>query len=288
MGFSGDGISVVIPAYNRAGLLERAVRSVLTQSRTPKEVIIVDDGSTDETKQTSQFLSDNTDIPLRYFYQQNKGPAAARNKGIEHVSSPLIAFLDSDDYWEKNKLEIQAEALEAQREYNISHTMEQWYRRGVHLNQKKKHQPPHGDIFNRCLSLCCVGMSTVMIRKEIFLKYGLFNQELKCCEDYDYWLRTAVSERFLLIDKKLTVKDGGRADQVSNIYRQGMDRFRIRAIMDLIEKKELSFEQKEQAMKELKRKCTIYGNGCIKHGKISEGKKFLSIPENIEMMQERK
>ena len=286
MGFNVDDISVVIPTYNRAALLVRAVRSVLEQTRAPAEVIVVDDGSDDETKKIVNELASSSEIPVIHLYQRNQGPAAARNKGIEFASCPLIAFLDSDDYWLKKKLEIQADALENAEDFKISHTMERWYRRGEHLNQKKRHQPPHGNIFAKCLELCCVGMSTVMVRKELFAKYGLFDPELRCCEDYEYWLRTSVFEKFFLVEKRLTVKDGGRDDQVSSIYRTGMDRFRIQAIEKLLQNAQLGLEMKKAALKELKRKCMIYGNGCVKHGKDEEGHYILTIPEKYMRIQE--
>jgi glycosyltransferase involved in cell wall biosynthesis len=161
-------ISVIIPTYNREKLLERAIHSVLRQTIACAEIIIVDDGSMDQTADLVRYLAEKSATPIHYFHQGNMGPAAARNLGIQQSQSGLIAFLDSDDHWRKNKLACQLKAMQEDPGALISYTREQWLREGVHLNQKKKHIPQHGDIFAHCLQLCAVGMSTVMVRRELF------------------------------------------------------------------------------------------------------------------------
>lgn len=258
-----------------------AIRSVLAQTKPATEIIIVDDGSTDETVHVVKDISANSPVSIIYLYQENLGPAAARNYGIAKSSGTILAFLDSDDRWQKNKLEIQFKDMQSAPQYLISHTKEKWYRRGQHLNQKRIHQPQQGYIFEKCLQLCCVGMSTIMIRSEVFERYGNFDDSLKCCEDYDYWLRLSVHERFLLVDRQLTIKEGGRPDQVSSIFRMGMDRFRIHSIKNLLLDSSLTRDQREKAKLELKKKCHVYGNGCIKHGKAEEGNYYLSLIDNL-------
>ena len=125
--------------------------------------------------------------------------------------------------------------------------------------------------------MCVVGMSTVMVRKEIFSETGLFNEDFQCCEDYDFWLRASVRQSFMLVDRPLTLKDGGRPDQVSFRHRVGMDKYRIKAIANLLESEELSESQYALAVSELKNKCLIYGSGCIKHGKEEEGRAYLEL-----------
>ncbi len=272
-------ISVIIPTYNRESLLLRALISVVRQSIRCSEIIVVDDGSEDNTKACVQDFAEESIIPVRYLYQENKGPAAARNRGIVEAHSPYIAFLDSDDHWKKKKLEIQYRALSSRPECLISHTQEKWLRRGEHLNQKKIHQPGNGDIFQHCLRLCAVGMSTVMVKSTLFSEVGLFNEDLPCCEDYDLWLRTSSLCQFLLIEKPLTVKEGGREDQVSFLFRVGMDRLRIVSILNLLKEKRLLKKQMKMALEELERKCLVYGKGCLKHKKRDEGWMFLKIAE---------
>lgn len=192
-------------------------------------------------------------------------------------SSAFLAFLDSDDHWHKRKIEIQFRELVLNNQCRISHTREKWFRRGEHLNQKKIHLPSGGNIFSSCLKLCCVGMSTVMMNRSIFDDYGLFDESLRCCEDYDFWLRVSVVEDFLLIDVPLTIKEGGRDDQVSEIYRVGMDKYRIYSLSKLVSQENLNPVQKLRARNMLIEKCEIYGRGCLKHGKFIEGKAVLDL-----------
>ena len=274
-------ISVIIPTFNRKHFLQKAIDSVLTQTYPYFELIVVDDGSEDNTVELVE--SYNADIV--YISQENKGPAAARNRGVQAARSDLLTFLDSDDCFAKNKLEEQLKAMQEQPAYLISHTQEIWYRSGRVLNQKLKHKKNSGNIFNQSLKLCAVGMSTVMLRREIFEHYGLFDEEYPCCEDYEFWLRVSAAQKFLLVDQPLTIKDGGREDQLSVLYRRGMDKFRIKAIMKILASGVLTEEQREAAMTELQHKCRIYGKGCIKHGRVDEGGYYLDLSETAGSQQ---
>ena len=269
-------LSIIIPTFNRAERLKKAIQSVLKQSQPCDEIIVVDDGSCDATRKVVEEF-ENRNTPLKYYYQKNKGPAAARNLGIEKSECDFIAFLDSDDHFHKNKIEKQYCELQKNNDYLISHTYEKWYMRGVHLNQKKIHIPMHGMIFDHCLQLCAVGMSTVMVRKELFDKVGLFDESFRCCEDYDFWLRVSYRYPFLLVPEKLTIKEGGREDQVSCQYRIGMDKLRVYAIEKLLEDKVLDEPQTVLAIEELIKKAQIYGSGCEKHGNIQEADFFLNL-----------
>ena len=268
-----DKVSVIIPTYNRGPLLEKAVHSVFAQSYDDYEIIVIDDGSSDDTK--TRMAKYNSRV--RYVYQDNRGPAAARNRGIREAQYSFLAFLDSDDWFASGKLEIQLTRMQEEPHYLISHTDEIWYRRGKLLNQKKRHHKPGGYIFARCLELCTVSMSTVMVRRELFDSIGLFDETLPCCEDYDFWLRASIEQPFLKIDEPLTLKDGGRPDEISVQYRVGMDKYRIASICNLLENESLSPEQRTLAKKELAHKSRVYGNGCIKHGRPEEGQYYLDI-----------
>ncbi|MBU4264108.1 MAG: glycosyltransferase [Proteobacteria bacterium] len=270
-------ISVIIPTWNRQEFLARAIDSVLGQSYTDFELIVVDDGSTDDTARRLAGYG----AQVRSIHQENRGPAAARNTGIRAAEGAFVAFLDSDDRFAPEKLAVQQAAMAAHPEYLISHTDEIWYRRGEQLNQKKKHFRPHGHIFAECLKLCVVGMSTVMVRREFFAKVGYFDEELPCCEDYDLWLRASVSLPFLKVDRPLTIKAGGRPDQVSARFRAGMDKFRIRAMVKVLGQQGLSDEQRNLARQELARKCRIFGNGCVKHGRPEEGRYYMELAADV-------
>ena len=270
-------ISAIIPTYNRASFLERSIGSVLAQRRACGELIVVDDGSTDSTAALVERMSTVAAVPVRLVQQRNQGAAAARNAGIRLARGRLLAFLDSDDWWLPDKLAIQAAAMAARPEFLVAHTREIWFRRGLRVNQKKKHDPPDGDIFAASLRMCVVGMSTVMARRELFDRYGLFDESLACCEDYDLWLRVGCREPFLLVPEPLTGKNGGRADQLSMIHRQGMDVFRIRSLCALLDASVLRPGQRREAVTELARKCRIYGQGCAKHGRPEEGECYLTL-----------
>jgi glycosyltransferase involved in cell wall biosynthesis len=279
-------ITAIIPTYNRAARLERAIASVIAQSQPCDELIVVDDGSTDATSSLVERLAASATIPIRLLRQENRGAAAARNYGIRMAKGRLLAFLDSDDWWQPHKLALQTAAMQAHPHILISHTREIWFRHGQQVNQKKKHDPPAGDIFAASLPMCVVGMSTVMARRELFDRYGMFAESLPCCEDYDLWLRVGSRESFLLVPEALTGKNGGRPDQLSAIHRLGMDVYRIQALCRLIDAGGLSADQRRAAIDELMRKCHIYGQGCIKHGRAEEGQGYLDLAARYQAIEE--
>ena len=262
-------ISVIIPTYNRAHLLPRALDSILSQSYLPNEIIVVDDGSNDDTSvlMTSVY-------PETVFIQQsNVGVSCARNVGIKRASGDWIAFLDSDDEWFPEKLEVQMNALYKNPELKICHTNEIWIRNGTRVNPKKKHKKFGGWIFQKCLPLCCISPSSVIIHKSIFNEVGLFDDSLLVCEDYDLWLRITARNQVLYIEKPLLRKYGGHNDQLSRKY-WGMDRFRIKSLEKIIYSKELSETDENAAKKMLTEKIHILIQGAKKRGNIMEVRKF--------------
>jgi glycosyltransferase involved in cell wall biosynthesis len=275
-------VSVIIPTFNRKSFLTRALNSVQNQTCRCAEIIIVDDGSTDGTEEYLESFKSQSSLPVHYFKQSNKGPAAARNLGIAHSACKYITFLDSDDHWHKRKIEKQLQVMLQQPEYMISHTRERWMRNGVHINQKKKHLPKHGYIFSHCLDICTVSMSTVMVKRELFDLIGTFDQQFRCCEDYDFWLRVSCRYPFLLVDDTLTVKEGGRGDQVSAQYQVGMHKLHIQALDKLLKLELLDVLQVGQAERELLKKALIYGNGCVRHGRVEEGQRYLQLAASLQ------
>ena len=258
-------ISVVIPTLNRINTLQRALDSVINQTYKPAEIIVVDNGSSDGTL---KFLREQ--YPKITILTENKiGVSSARNKGIKKSNNQWIALLDSDDAWHPRKLEIQTSMLDsALKEYNLIHTDEVWFRNNKHINQMKKHKKQGGYIFERCLSLCCISPSSVLFKKNILDKVGLFDESLPVCEDYDMWLKICSSEEVLFAQDKLTYKYGGHKDQLSKSY-WGMDRFRIKSIENIIKNFDLTYKQKKQAKKELIKKLKIIINGAFKRNNLS-------------------
>ena len=273
-------ITVVIPTYNRQLLLKRALNSAICQSYKPHEIIVIDDGSTDETKkQIKQHYPE-----IRYILQNHSGVSAARNVGIQNAKSEWIAFLDDDDEWDKQKLRIQINSLKKQTEYLIAHTDEKWIRNGNRINQKEIHKKKGGYIFNDCLPLCIISPSSVILHKNIFKKIGLFDESLPACEDYDLWLRICSKYHVLYIDQELVIKHGGHEDQLSKKY-WGMDRFRIKALSNIINKGNLEKDENESAIRMMHEKINIYQNGAKKNKNKIAATEFLHLQNQYPLNQ---
>ncbi|MBW1720508.1 MAG: glycosyltransferase family 2 protein [Deltaproteobacteria bacterium] len=273
-------VSVIIPTFDRASMVCRALSSVLHQNFDPAEIeiIVVDDGSRDDTEERIAPFRKH----ISYIrHAENQGVSAARNTGIRHSSAPLVAFLDSDDYWLPEKLQTQVAFFRRQPECVACQTQEIWIRRGRRVNPRKKHLKPSGDVFIPSLRLCLVSPSAVMLKRSLLDEVGLFDESLPACEDYDLWLRISSRYPIHLIDEYLLVKEGGHSDQLSTRI-GGLDRYRIQSLVNLIEKEDLKDEYLLAALKELRRKCRIYGKGCLKRGKTNEADYYFDLPDRLE------
>ena len=258
-------ISVIIPTFNRKKTLKRAIQSVLMQSYTPYEIIVIDDGSDDGTK---EWLKDN--FPnVKYFYQMNSGVSSARNKGIKFARGDWIALLDSDDEWLPSKLKDQANEIELNPAAKFLHTNEIWIRNGVRVNQMKKHKKYGGYIFEKCLDMCRISPSSVLIKKDIFDEIGMFDETLKVCEDYDLWLRFASKYPVHFLDQPLIKKYGGHSDQLSKVD-DGIESYRIRSLKKIMNSGILNKKQKTITKDVLVKKMYIYAKGLEKRKKIRE------------------
>jgi glycosyltransferase involved in cell wall biosynthesis len=269
-------VSVIIPTFNRAHQIARAVSSVLYQTFTDYEILVVDDGSEDITREVIEPFRSRVRCIT---HSRNRGVSAARNTGIRESHSPLIAFLDSDDYWLPGKLAAQISFLSEHPEAVACQTQERWVRRGVRVNPMKKHLKPSGEIFEPSLKLCVVSPSSVVVKRSLLEEVGVFDEEFPVCEDYDLWLRISWKYPVWLIRETLVIKEGGAPDQLSRSLK-GMDQYRIRAITKLISSGCLNETQTEAALRELRLKCRIYGNGCLRRGKKQEGEYYLNLPDS--------
>jgi glycosyltransferase involved in cell wall biosynthesis len=263
-------VSVIIPTFNRAYWLKECIYSVLAQSGF--ELIIVNDGSTDETDKILESFSNVRTIHL----QKNWGVSYARNRGIEQAKGSLICFLDSDDLWEKGKLEAQVKWMQDHPECQAVYTDEIWIRNGIRVNPMFKHQKYSGNIFKRCLSLCIVSPSSVMLRKSLLDEVGGFDESMPVCEDYDLWLRIAVRYPFKFLNDKLVIKRGGHKDQLSRKY-WGMDRWRVYALEKLLHGDHLNPEQRELVKEVLIEKSSILIKGFEKRGKTEEAEVYRNL-----------
>ena len=252
-------VSVIIPTHNRLNVLPRAITSVLEQSHDVYEIIVIDDGSTDAT---SDWLAQQPE-PIHVITQTNHGVSHARNRGIEMASGQWIALLDSDDYWHKDKLTRQLHGLQLEPESRFCHCDEIWIRNGKRVNPKSKHRKYGGYVFEQCLPLCAISPSAAVIHKELFESYGLFDETLPACEDYDLWLRISAHENISFVDELLLTKTGGHEDQLSARY-PIMDRYRLQALAKVIRSKSLRPEQAQMALKTFHEKLSVVRGGAVK------------------------
>jgi len=266
-------VSVVIPTYNRSEFIAGAIDSVLAQTYTVDEIIVVDDGSIDDTKEVlSQY--DN----IHVLYQTNRGVSCARNTGIKHAKNDWIAFLDSDDTWNDNKIEEQVNFHTSNPNIFISHTDELWIRNGKTIRQKKHQKKPSGFCFLDNISACKIGPSTTMIHKSIFDEVGLFDENLRVCEDYDLWLRVSREYDIGYVDLKLITKYAGHENQLS-FSTFAIDTYRIKAL-----EKHLDGEYKTQVKEEIIKKSLLLIKGAKKHENtsiINEYEQKLFLLNNI-------
>ncbi|MCD6584856.1 MAG: glycosyltransferase [Desulfobacteraceae bacterium] len=275
-------VSVIIPTYNRAWTLKKAIDSVLEQDYKNFELIVVDDGSTDETEALVAAYAES----IKFIQQPNSGVSAARNKGISMSSGSLIAFLDSDDSWYPEKLSAQIIFFNENPDALICQTEEIWIRDGKKVNPKKKHQKPDGMIFIPSLALCLISPSAVMMRKNLFAKVDGFDESLPACEDYDLWLRITCRYPVHLIDTPLTIKTGGHEDQLSTST-IGLDKYRIYALKKILRSDFLTEKQYRAAENMLKKKCRIYADGCMKHGRKTVAMYYSRLAEEIEDKEQK-
>jgi glycosyltransferase involved in cell wall biosynthesis len=209
-------VSVVIPTYNRSQRVNTALESALAQTYADLEVIVVDDGSTDGTGETIQQLirrQDGQHKPIRYFFQANQGPSVARNKGIEQARGEWIAFLDSDDVWFPEKLELQVQAIQqfkdecgacftdARLVNDLGMDASSFRSFGRHCDQTV------GIASDALLSLaeafCGFWLSTLLVRTDLARQIDGFDPKIQCSEDHDFYFRLALITPLACLDKPL-------------------------------------------------------------------------------------
>lgn len=252
------------------------MESVRAQRFRDWELLIIDDGSTDGTAEAVERLAD---ARIHYHYQTHQGVSAARNHGLDEARFDWIAFLDSDDRWRPRKLEKQLEALESEPAYGACFTNEIWIRNGVRVNPRARHRKQGGWIFSRCLELCTISPSSILLHRRVLEKTGGFDESFPVCEDYELWLRLCCRYPVLYLHDPLIFKTGGHADQLSR-SRWGLDRFRLQALDKILRSKILTPQQEAAAISELIRKARILHHGCRKRGKIEDAKHYAGLMES--------
>lgn len=262
-------VSVVIPTYNRIKQLPIALNSVLSQTRSVTEILVVDDGSTDNTVEN---LSPKYKT-VTFLRQKNEGVSSARNAGIKAAKSPWIALLDSDDQWMPDKIEKQIHCLSEDNEIKACHTGEKWIRNGNEVPTARFLNKAPDGLFERSLERCIICPSSVILHRSIFEKIGFFDTKLPICEDYDFWLRLLLNYQIGLVDEPLVAKTGGHPDQLSTST-WGLDRFHVQSLEQIYLSEELNSQQKEMVLKTIARKADLLAKGFMKHGKEGEARKY--------------
>ena len=184
-------VSIIMPAYNSSRWISDSIQSVFEQNYVQWELLIVDDGSTDNTKNiVKDFLNDKR---IKYFYQDNYGPAVARNLGISKASGKYLAFLDSDDLWKPNKLELQLNYLKNNPDCCLIHTNYSTFESNTQ-NSKPFRQTPwfsNWDENERLLMFDTIGTLTVFTKTQLIKNLGGFRNDFHGTEDWDLWIRVS-------------------------------------------------------------------------------------------------
>lgn len=196
-------VSVIISTYNRADRLPKAIDSLLRQTRVPDEIIVVDDGSTDNTPEVLAQYGP----PVTKIRQDNQGPAAGRNTGLRAATGDLIAFLDSDDVLTTGSIEKRALLLESDPSYGVVYSnvmMTDLVGRSLGLfTEAFPGVRPSGNVFFQIAQNHLMAVHGFMFRRSCLDEVGLFDESLRSSEDYDFWVRMACHYSFLFLDEPL-------------------------------------------------------------------------------------
>lgn len=196
-------VSVIISTYNRADLLPKAIDCLLMQTRVPDEIIVIDDGSTDDT----QDVLKQYEPPVITTWQPNQGLSAGRNTGLDQATGDLIAFLDSDDLLAPTSIEKRAAILEANLEYDVVYSNVQMISAdgescGFYTDVRPGSRPT-GNVYARLAQYNLMPVHAYMFRKACLATTGVFDTQLYGMQDYDLWLRMAAHFKFYYLDEPL-------------------------------------------------------------------------------------
>lgn len=193
-------VSVVIPAFNASKTIKATLKSVIDQSFEDFEIIVINDGSTDDTLEVVNEIGDQR---IKTFTYSNGGLATARNRGISHATGDYVAFLDADDLWTKDKLESQVEALENNSDAGLAYSLSYYLNedgKSYHIGSKLS---PEGDVYAHILvSNFLDSGSSPLVRKTVIDSIGLFDSTISGAADWDYWIRIAAKWPFVLIPER--------------------------------------------------------------------------------------
>lgn len=214
-------VSVIIPTYNCGEFIEEAIESVLNQTYKNVEVIVIDDGSTDNTFN----LLNKKYSKLGLIKKTNGGPASARNLGLKHATGEFIAFLDADDLWSKNKIELQVKYFDRNNNYDLVYTDVQTFTKVKNNNLNKEsilRCDLQGNLFSNLFWSNFIVNSSVMFRSSLIKSVGLLDESknLIGSEDYEYWLRISMKSKIGVINKVLTYYRMHKNNLIGSSYKK--------------------------------------------------------------------
>jgi glycosyltransferase involved in cell wall biosynthesis len=219
-------VSVVMAAYNYDQYIGQAIQSVIDQTWTDWELIIIDDGSNDSTEEVVKpFLSDDR---IQYHRQENQGQPKAKNAGIRRAKASFIAFLDADDAWHPGKLEKQMPLFEGNPKVGVTYTGVTIIDEKGNFRESRPSKGLRGDVFKESFHQSIPGFSASIVRKEVFEHVGMFNESIPLAIDFELWLRVAMHYHFDFIDEPLVYYRTGHAN-LSKRYQE-----RRRLVVDKI------------------------------------------------------
>jgi len=263
-------ISVILPTYNRGNVISRAIESVLCQTYKNIELIIIDDGSFDNTEEVISKYKDD----IKYIKQDNAGASSARNNGIRQSQGEYIAFLDSDDQWECNKLQLQYEFFASNDVALVSTDSKTYFEDGSlkKISTRKlvnKSIKSFEDVFMHPY----LGTPTVMVKKSVILDEGGFDETLRTAEDIDLFLRISSHNKIGYINKKL-VNIYLSSDGLST----GLDSYEdnIKVLNKTLDNNSSYFNDKRNVVNEVMSKLYVsYSRELLWNGNPEEARKQL-------------
>ena len=204
-------ITVVVATFNMSGFLSTAVKSALAQTYPSIEVLVVDDGSTDDTSEVMRQFAQ--DARVRYIFQRNQGQAAAKNRGIQEARGELVAFLDADDFWREDKLTLQAALFENAPSVGVVYARYIEVDRDGRPGRIPEAQCFRGRISGPLLVFNFIAFGTSVVRKACFDRVGIFRTDLGMGIDYELWLRISVDYEFDYVAEPLLLTTGCGRDR---------------------------------------------------------------------------
>ncbi len=266
-------VAAILPVSGRPAMLSEALHSITAGTGIPAEIVVVIDslekiGNPDELSAVK--FGDSSEavrsgrIEYKIIHTSGLGPGPARNAGAAASHSSYLAFLDSDDLWNREKLEFQFEYLRKRPHLQAVCTRETWIKNGKLLTQPAHLQPLCGRFFKDSLSHCLISPSSLLISRQVFQEMDGYDPDFFVCEDFEFNLRYLSTRPIGLVPLDLTIKRSGDWPQLS--ARHSLDRERIRAILKTVKSSRMKEEERERAKIVCMEKLQILMTGAAKRG----------------------